>query len=186
MKSAGAQGLIFNAVGSIYADVARAMQTAGLQMPLASYATNAYDPVFLSNAGTAANGSVIVNYNEMYLGEDAGTNPTVALFDKWYHALYNTAPDEFAYWGWISGMLFVDGLNAGGGITRANLLSGLQKTTNFDAGGLVAPNNPPGKKPPSCYIIIDVINQKFLRDPVDPSTGYICPATPDYYYASNG
>jgi len=184
MKSAGAQGLIFNAVGPLYADVAKAMQNAGLTMPFATYNTNTYDPVFIPDAGSAANGAVLVQYLAMYQGEDAGSIPTVALFDKWYRALYNATPDEFAAWGWLSGMLFVDGLNAGGGITRTNLLNGLRSVTSFDGGGVAAQDDPAGKKPPACYLIVDVVDEKYVRDPADPPSGFDCTDAPNFYYAN--
>lgn len=183
MKAAGAQGLVYYAVGAYYGYVAKAMQNAGLQMPLADYGQNAYDQAFLSTAGSAANGAVLWSNLAMFDGEDGASVPTVTLFDKWYRALYSTTPDELAAWGWMAGMLFVDGLNAGGGLTRAALTNGLKQVTNFDAGGMVAPDNPAGKTPPGCYLIIDVVNQRFVRDPVDPTTGYDCQYAPDYFYA---
>lgn len=185
MKSAGAQGLLFLAIGSYYADVARAMQAAGLQMPFADYSSNAYDPSFLAQAGSAANGSVLYSEDALYQGEDAGSSPIVALFDKWYEAISGGhLPDDFAVWGWMSGMLFVDGLNAGGGLTRADLLNGLRHVTSFDAGGLQSAADPAAKKPPPCYVVIDVTNQKFVRDAANPS-GFNCTDAPNFYYASS-
>jgi len=185
MKSAGAQGLLFLATGSYYADVARAIQSAGLTMPFMDFSSNAYDPTFLAQAGPAANGAVLWGEDALYQGEDAATVPAVALFDKWYRAVSGgKAPDDFAIWGWMAGMLFVDGLNAGGGLTRANLLNGLRQVTSFDAGGLQTGANPAAKKPPPCYVVIDVVNQRFVRDPVNPS-GFNCTDAPNFYYASS-
>jgi ABC-type branched-subunit amino acid transport system substrate-binding protein len=185
MKSAGAQGLLFLALGSYYADVARAMQAAGLKMPFADYSSNAYDPAFIAQAGTAANGSVLYGEDALYQGEDSASVPVVALFNKWYRAVSGgQAPNDFAAWGWMSGMLFVDGLNAGGGLTRANLLNGLKQVTSFDAGGLQTAANPAAKKPPPCYVVIDVTNQKFVRDAANP-TGFNCTDAPNFYYASS-
>ena len=186
MKSAGAQGILFLALGSYYADVARAVQAAGLNMPFADYSSNAYDPTFLSQSGTAANGAVLWGEDALYQGEDAGSSPVVATFDKWYKAISGgQLPNDFAVWGWMSGMLFVDGLNAGGGLTRTNLLNGLKQVTSFDAGGLQSAANPAGKKPPPCYVVIDVTNQKFVRDAANPS-GFNCTDAPNFYYSNNG
>ena len=186
MKSAGAQGLVFIAIAPLYADVARAMQNAGLNMPLANYATNAYDPNFISDAGAAANGSRLYTQLAMYQGQDSGSIPTVALFDKWYGAVTGgQVPDEYAAWGWMSGMLFVEGLNDGGGITRANLLSGLRQVTSFTGDGMESPADPVAKKPPGCYVLIDVVNQAFVRDPADPSTGFDCVGSPKYYFLNS-
>lgn len=174
MKSDGAKGVVFLAIAPYYADVARAIQDAGLQLTLPDYAENAYDPAFIADAGSAANGAILASFYAMYDGEDAGSVPLVSLFDKWYEGAYNALPDEFAADGWLAGMLFVEGLNRGGGLTRADLLKGLGQVTSFDGGGLEGNANPAGKKPPQCYLIIDVVNGKFVRDPVDPSTGLDC------------
>lgn len=183
MKAAGAQGVVWQATPPFYADLAKSIQNVGVQpFPLGDYGGNAYDAQFVADAGTAANGAIFEEELAMYQGEDAASVPMVGLFDKWYEALYHTTPDEFAAWAWLSGLLFVDGLNSGGGITRSALLAGLGKVTNFDGGGLVATDNPGGKKPPTCYLIIDVVNGKFVRDPIDPPTGFSCAYAPNFYY----
>lgn len=183
MKADGVQGLLFIAIASYYADVARALQNAGVHLALPVYNANAYDPTFIPQAGPAANGTISYSEVAMYQGEDAASNPTVALFDKWYRAVSGGAlPDLYAVWGWMSGMLFIEGLNAGGGLTRPTLLSGLRRITSFAAGGLESGDDPPAKKPPGCYLIIDVINQKFVRDPADPPTGFDCTDAPDFYF----
>ena len=101
MKSDGAQGLFFLAIGSLYAEVARAVQDAGLHLIFPDYSENAYDPTFLADAGSAANGAILKSFLAMYGGEDSTINPMVALLNKWYRALYGSPPDEFAAWGWM-------------------------------------------------------------------------------------
>lgn len=182
MKAAGAQGLLFIATSSYYADVAKAMQAAGLKLVLPVYNANAYDPSFIPDAGSAADGTVTYVQTAMYAGEDASSNPMVDLFDKWYQAVSGgSRPDLYAAWAWMSGMLFVDGLNAGGGITRPDLMNGLKQVTSFDGDGLQSAANPVAKQGPGCYLIIDVVDQKFVRDPSDPPTGLDCANAPDWY-----
>lgn len=185
MKSAGVQGLLFIATAAFYAEVAKAIQNAGLHLTLPVYNANAYDPNLIPDAGSAADGIITYSPTLMYAGEDASSSPIVALFDRWYNAVSGgSRPDLYGVWGWMSGMLFVDGLNAGGGITRANLMNGLKQVTSFDAGGLQSVANPVGKQGPACYLIIDVSNQKFVRDPSDPATGLNCTDAPDWYRSS--
>jgi hypothetical protein len=69
-----------------------------------------------------------------------------------------------------------------GSPTRPALTKALQGITSFDGGGIAAPSNPAAKKPPSCYLLIDVKAGKFVRDPADPPSGYICSPS-GYYYA---
>lgn len=183
MQSHGVKGFVFGAPASIGADLAKSLYDIGYlnQIQLADYGAPEYDPNFIAEAGPAANGAILNQAEAMYAGEDAASVPEVGLFDKWYHALYHTAPDLFATFGWLSGMLFVQGINAGGAPTRAGVLSGLSTITQFTGGGIVATDNPAGKIPPYCYIIVDVVNGKFVRDPADPPTGFDCANAPSYY-----
>ncbi|HEX4862420.1 MAG TPA: ABC transporter substrate-binding protein [Acidimicrobiales bacterium] len=183
MQSNGVKGIVFQATAGIYADMAKSLYNIGYlnQIQLADWGAPAYDPAFIAQAGPAANGAILEQSVALYSGEDAATIPEVALFDKWYTALYHTAPDIFASYGWLSGMLFVQGINAGGAPTRSALLSGLSTVTQFTGGGIVATDNPAKKTPAYCYVIIDVVNGKFVRDPADPATGFDCANTPNYY-----
>jgi ABC-type branched-subunit amino acid transport system substrate-binding protein len=183
MKAAGAQGLVFIAIASLYALVAKAMQNAGLHMALPDYDQNAYDPNFIPDAGSAADGAILWSEVALYQGEDAASVPTIALFDKWYKAVSGGgSPDLYAAWGWMSGMLFVAGLNAGAGLSRTALMDGLRTVTSFDAGGIESPADPPTKRPPDCYLVVDVVNQRFVRDPVNPTSGFDCTGAPNHYF----
>ena len=183
MQSNGVKGVVFQATAGIYADMAKSLYNIGYlsQIQLADWGAPAYDPAFIAQAGPAANGAILEQSVALYSGEDASTIPEVALFDKWYIALYHAAPDIFASYGWLSGMLFVQGINAGGAPSRSALLSGLSTVTQFTGGGMVATDNPVKKTPAYCYIIIDVVNGKYVRDPADPATGFDCANTPNYY-----
>lgn len=184
MQQAGVQGIVFQATASVYADMAKSLYNIGYSIPFADYGAPAYDPAFISTAGPAANGAILEQSVAMYGGEDASAVPEVALFDKWYEALYHTTPDLFAAYGWMSGMLFVEGINAGGLPTRAALLSGLSTVQQFTAGGLVATDNPAKKTPAYCWLAIAVTNGKFVRAPSMPATGFDCDNTPNYYLTS--
>ena len=180
MKGAGVRGVIDSSTAQLIASLARAMANAGLTVQLPTYATTAYDQAFLQNAGSAAEGTILEVQEAMFQGEDSQIVPMVGLFNQWYQALYHAVPDLYAVYGWMSGLLFLQGLNRGGALTQSALLSGLQQTTHFDGGGLVAPDDPAHKKPPDCYLIIEVKDGKFVRDSSNP-TGFNCQYTPHYY-----
>ncbi|HWD51859.1 MAG TPA: ABC transporter substrate-binding protein [Acidimicrobiales bacterium] len=174
MKSAGVQGLIFEATAAIYGAMASQMYAAGYTIPFADWGAPAYDPQFIATGGPGANGSILEQPMAMYEGQDAAAVPEVALFDKWYSSVSGgQSPTIYAAYGWLSGMMFVQGINAGGAPTRAALVNGLKTITNFDGNGMSQPTNPAGKVPGTCYIIIDVTNGKFVRDPATPS-GFTC------------
>jgi ABC-type branched-subunit amino acid transport system substrate-binding protein len=177
MKAAGVQGLIFEATAAIYGAMASQMYAAGYTIPFANWGAPAYDPQFITTGGPGANGAILEQPLAMYEGQDAATIPEVALFDKWYGSVSGgQSPTIYAAYGWLSGMMFVQGLNAGGAPTRAALFNGLKTITNFDGNGMSQPTNPAGKVPGTCYIIIDVTNGKFVRDSATPS-GFTCNGT---------
>jgi ABC-type branched-subunit amino acid transport system substrate-binding protein len=184
MKSAGAQGVALSSTASLCANLAKAIQNAGITpFPLGTYSTTAYDQTFLNQAGSAAEGAILYFAEAMYQGEDAQVVPMVATFNRWYQGIYHQTPDEFALYSWMSGLLFIDGINRSSGLNQQALLAGLKSVTQFDANGLVATDDPAHKKPPTCYLIIDVKGGKFVRDPSDPPTGFNCKNAPSYYTA---
>ncbi|MGA8682466.1 MAG: ABC transporter substrate-binding protein [Acidimicrobiales bacterium] len=138
---------------------------------------SAYDGSFIAKAGAAASSVTVAIHESLYLGQDANTVPEVKQFDHWIdvaHAGYT--PDIYSVFGWASAMLFVQALqSAGSDPTRASVLAALEKITNFDAGGLIAPDNPAGKVPPNCFIVAKVVNGQWQR--VSPSTGFTCSGT---------
>jgi ABC-type branched-subunit amino acid transport system substrate-binding protein len=177
MKAAGVQGIVWNATAGQYGAMASQMYADGFTIPFANWGPAAYDPQFTTTAGPGANGAILWQNWAMYEGQDAAAVPEVALFDKWYGQVSGgQAPTLYALFGWLSGMIFVQGINAGGAPTRAALFNGLKTVTNFDGNGLEAPDNPAGKGPPACFLIIDVNNGKFVRDSATPS-GFTCGGT---------
>ena len=73
-----------------------------------------------------------------------------------------------------TGQLISPGGNRFGFLSGSNF--GLKTITNFAGNGLAAPANPAAKTAATCFIIIDVNNGKFVRDPSTPS-GFTCSGT---------
>jgi ABC-type branched-subunit amino acid transport system substrate-binding protein len=180
MKSAGVQGVIFQATGTIIGQLANAMYAAGMKVVLGNYCPSAYDPAYLKNAGPGAAGTVLSQSLALYDGEDANAIPMVATLDQWYARVNpGQVPDIYATYAWMSGIMLAQALNESGSVTRASLVSGLKTLTSFTGDGLAAPSNPVSKTPPNCWLMIDVQNGKFVRDPATPS-GFRC--SPGGYY----
>ena len=108
-----------------------------------------------------------------YGGEDSSL-PEVQLFNTWLKRVApGQRPDIFAAYGWESGRLFVQALTAAGAKpTRANVMAELKKIDNFDGNGMLATARPASKRPPTWFMIINVVNGKFVR--ADPPSGFIC------------
>ncbi len=182
MKAAGVQGVIFQATGTIIGQLANAMYQAGMNIVLGNYSPPAYDPAFIKNAGPGAAGTVLSQPLALYDGEDAGLIPMVATLDQWYSRVNpGQVPDIYAVYSWMSGLLLAQALNTAGSVTRSALLGGLKQLTSFTADGLEPPANPAGKVPPSCWLLIDVKNGKFVRDPAT-ATGFKCSPAGYYHY----
>jgi ABC-type branched-subunit amino acid transport system substrate-binding protein len=174
MKSKGVKAIFFAGTQEAMGQMASQMYNDGFSVPLPVWGANAYDPIFPKLAGPGAEGAILNQSLAMYAGEDS-SNAEVAKFAQWFHRSFpGSTPDVFAAFSWLSGMLWVQALNAAGAPTRAAVNKALKGITNFDGNGMVAPDGPGNKTPPTCYLLIDVKGGKFVRDPADPPTGFRC------------
>src|SRR4051794_1566544 len=171
MQQRGVKGIMMTGEVGAFVRVAKAMKQQGFSVPFANWGANAYDPNFVtSDAASATNGSILDQQLAMFQGEDS--IPEVQLFNKWLKSV-GGKPDIFAAFGWESARLFVQALTAAGPKpTRASVLAELKKIDNFDGNGMLAPAGPASKRPPNCFIVINVQNGKFVR--ADPPSGFIC------------
>ena len=172
MKNKGVKGIfMFGDVGQI-ARIAAAMKAQNFSVPLAAWSSNVYDTQFIANSQGGSEGATIDIQQAMFLGEDAAV-PEVALFDQWVNRV-GGKPDLYAVYSWAAARMMVQALQqAGGKPTRAAIMSALKTVHRFDANGLLAPADPAGKVPPTCWILVRVKNGKFVRDPATPS-GFRC------------
>jgi ABC-type branched-subunit amino acid transport system substrate-binding protein len=146
-----------------------------------------YDPKFFKLLSDPANGNGILTDQPfaMFLGEDAANNSEVQLFDQWMKQTHpSQGLDLFGMFSWAAAKLFVDALKAAGqNPTRAGVVAALKNIHNFDDNGMVAPADVGNKKPPSCWMLLQVENGAFKRVlPAD--KGYTCSPS-GYYNAPN-
>ncbi|MBA3654328.1 MAG: ABC transporter substrate-binding protein [Actinobacteria bacterium] len=158
---------------SAMARLAKELKQQGYQPKIASYGPQAYGKQFLKLAGDAAEG---VTLNVAYdIFENRGRNPAIDTMLTWFaRSAPGVEPDYFAIIAWSGADLFVRALRAAGPQpTRDGVLAQLRKIDNFDAGGVLAPNNPAGKRWAKCFLIVKVQDMKWRRD--DPAgSGYRC------------
>lgn len=182
MKAAGVQGVIFQATGTIIGQLANAMYQAGMTIVLGNYCPAAYDPAYTQNAGPGADGTVLSQAVALYDGQDANTIPMVATLDQWYNRVNpGQVPDIYAVYAWMSGLLMAQAINTAGAPTRAGIVAGIKQIGTFTGDGLAPGSNPSTKTPPTCFVLIDVKNGQFVRDPATPS-GFKC-SPAGYYHA---
>lgn len=174
MQRDGVQGILFVGDAQAMGEMASQMYSAGYKIPLANWGANAYDPLFLQQAGPGAEGAILNQALALYAGEDAAAIPEVKKFNDWFHRSYpGSTPDIFAAYGWLDGIMFAQAVNAAGAPNRSAVLNVLHGLNNFDGNGMIATDGPGSKTPPSCYTLIDVTGGKFRRDPANPS-GFRC------------
>lgn len=154
------------------ARLAQAFQQVGYTPKVPFYGQQTYGKDFISLAGSAANGAVLALGHAIV--EDAPTNPEMAKLVDWFTRTNpGTSVDFFAVQGWVAGSMIVRALrDAGPEPTRAKLIEALKTYTAFDADGLIAPINPPGRRPATCFVVVTVENQQWKR--VDPASGFRC------------
>ena len=179
MRREGTELVYINASDAATAyRVVNSAKSQGVEWPLI-FGAIAYDAAFLKGAGANAEGVFNDQQFALFFNKDeAARIPAVRDFQTWTDRVGPGKPKNvFAVYGWSSAQLFVESLKkAGAKATRADVLAQLRKVTSFDAGGLLAPANPSGKKPATCWILTQVKNGQFVR--VDtPATGYRCDGT---------
>jgi ABC-type branched-subunit amino acid transport system substrate-binding protein len=182
MRRAGVQMIyVIASDAPTFARLATAAKQQNVDWPIVAGAI-AYDQGFAGRAGAAAEGVVNDQQFALFFNKDeAARVPAVAEFQKWTDKV---APGEkkdlFGVYGWTSTQLFVQALKAAGPkAKRADVLAQLRKVTSFDGSGMLAPANPAGKKPPTCWLLTVVKNGQFVR--TDPQKGFRCDGP--YYYA---
>jgi len=145
-------------------------------------------PIYVNNftqlaGGTAAaDGIWLPQGAVLYLGGDAKTVPAVNTFDEWVQKVHpGFVPDLYTLYGWASAQLLVKAIKAAGANpTSASVTTALGSITKFDASGLMAPANPAGKVPGTCFVLARIVNGVFVRQPPSPASGFICGAS--YYH----
>jgi branched-chain amino acid transport system substrate-binding protein len=182
MQSDHVESIFFQGEVSTLARMAAAMHDAGFSVPFANWGAPAYDPGFVTLSQGGANGAIITQDLALYAGQDASAVPEVGLFNTWLQRVApGQAPDLYAAYSWAAGNLLTQALiKAGPDVTRQSLLAALSSIKSFDDNGMVAPTDPAAKTPPSCWLAIDVKGSTFVRDPVDPASGFVC--NPSGYY----
>ncbi|MCU1487432.1 MAG: hypothetical protein JWN67_4178, partial [Actinomycetia bacterium] len=174
MKSSGVKLVhLLSADVKTVARLAKSMQQQGFKPDAFVVSNVAYDATFFPLVGSAGEGIINIQGQAMYLGEDA-SNPEVALFRQWLQRVKPGAkPDLFAVYGWASGRLFTQALQAAGPkATRAGVLAALRRIDTFDANGLVVPIGPASKRPATCFLVVTVKGGKYVR--TDPARGFKC------------
>jgi ABC-type branched-subunit amino acid transport system substrate-binding protein len=123
-----------------------------------------YDNKTTQAGSVMANTKIVKNYLPF---TETKANKMLAAFVKY---VGKEKINGFAVWGWVSAMLFkqaaesvvkTQGVNS---LTRANLLTALQDTHSFDAGGMWGTMDPGAKVSTACFMILNFDGSKYARE----------------------
>ena len=185
MEQAGVQMVVLSAINDSYGGrLLQQMHAQGFHPKVVWGGASIYsgvdaaDPTIVKDAGGAsvADGVYLEQAQALYLGQDAARVPEIGTFLHWVHGLYPGANiDLYTLYGWTSAQLYVDALrHAGPDPDQAALMAALEKETSFDAGGMLAPADPAGKQPASCYVLAQVVGGTFQRVDMPAGATYRC------------
>ncbi|MCU1462751.1 MAG: hypothetical protein JWO37_2826 [Acidimicrobiales bacterium] len=157
------------------ARLAKTMQQQNFKVDAFISGGTTYDPSVFTLGGPAVNGIINEQQMAMYIGEDASVIPEVALFNKWLTAVKpGYKPDLFAVFAWSETRLLAQAIQAAGPkLTRAGVIDALRRLGTFDDHGMLAPANPGTKTPPTCYLMLRLVDGKFERYDT-PAPGFRC------------
>jgi ABC-type branched-subunit amino acid transport system substrate-binding protein len=159
MKSKGVQFVQFLGAYQQSARLAQAMQSGGFKPTVLMYDPSIYDPGFLKQAGSAAEGAkFFVNFTPLNESQ-----PELNLYKKWLGQTNPGAqPTFFGLFAWSASKLFVEkSLALGGQLTRASLSAAFKNTNGWTAGGMHAPMSVGAKHPPVCVRWMQVKGGQF-------------------------
>jgi ABC-type branched-subunit amino acid transport system substrate-binding protein len=154
-------------------NMARAMQSAGVEPKVEEYFVFSYGGNFIERAGPeAAEG--IVSFIRALPNEEAGQNAELARYLEWMdRAAPGQETDMFASDAWASTKAFFDSVaTIPGPITRAALVNQLRAVKTFDAGGMFGPIRLGQELTNGCVVEMQVRNGKWVR--VAPASGFLC------------
>jgi ABC-type branched-subunit amino acid transport system substrate-binding protein len=185
MKSAGVQFVDLTETDATNAeDILAEMYQQGFHPEVIESAGPLYVDDFTQKAGgpQVTDGVYLDQEDALYLGADAKSVPEVNTMLSWIQKVQpNFTTDLFTLYGWCAAMLFTEALeHSGSNPDSASVLAALKKIHSFDAGGLMAPDNPGSRQPPSCWLLARVVNGVYVRIPPSPKSSFICDA--GYYH----
>ncbi len=172
MESDGVQYFAWQADYQSMARILQAMQQLNWRPKVVDTTATAYNQEFLKTAGSAANG-IFITLTVALTGEASG-NPAMQSYLSWLNKAVpgHQPPDIFGIYSWAAGELFSQALSTlGPNPTRAQMLSSLGTIHHFTGDGMVAPTDPADHKVSSCFEVITVKNDQFVRVyPTQPNT----------------
>jgi ABC-type branched-subunit amino acid transport system substrate-binding protein len=163
MKNAGVKMLFLNDTAPTSVALDQAMATAGWYPTLQISPPQLYDTSFLATGASVAKNYYVYIPSEPL--EAASAVPAVKQYEQISHQYVPTAHlgffGEMAFSSWL---LFTEAAKAcGSQLTRSCVEKEVAKQTNWTGGGLQGTVNPASNKASACFIVMKVVNGKFVQ-----------------------
>lgn len=169
MKNDGADAVITTLEINGMTRLAQAFEQIQYKPKVPFYGAQAYGLQLAKQGGSAVDGTILGLTHAIF--EDTN-NPAMVAFVEWFQRTNpGVDPDFFSIMGWAAADMMVQAIEkAGPAPTRDKVLAALNTFTSFDAHGLLAPRNPPGKQNSSTFVIVKLNGTVWER--VYPATGF--------------
>lgn len=134
-----------------------------------------YNSKLIELLGDVANGwSNHLNYLPMLNEAEPARSPALAEFLTWYERVAPGASiDLFPVTAWGDAARFVEALRqAGGDVTRDEIVQIIDNLPESDGGGIFAPTSPARRQGTTCFVIVRVEDAKWVRE--HPDSGFEC------------
>jgi ABC-type branched-subunit amino acid transport system substrate-binding protein len=169
MKSDAADAVITTLEINGMTRLAQAFEQISYKPKVPFFGAQAYGAQLIKGGGSAVEGTVLGLTHAIFEDTD---NPAMQAFVEWYKRTSpGSDPDFFSIMGWAAADMMAQAIAAAGPTpTRDKALAALQGMTSFDAHGMMAPRNPPGKQNSSTFMIAKVEGGQWKR--VFPASGF--------------
>jgi ABC-type branched-subunit amino acid transport system substrate-binding protein len=173
LRSKDIQIVAFQGAYQQAARLARAMEEQGYRPQAFVLQQNNYTPDLIETCRAACEDFVLVAQTGALL-EEIDRHPEMQVYAEWLARVNPRArPTGLGMYAWASAKLFVEQLKeVGPNLTREAFLQNLRTVRDYDADGLIPPQNIGQMMPAGCVVILDIVDGQFKR--IHPNQGYRC------------
>src|SRR5688572_625198 len=185
MQSRGNQAFAFVADVNNIVRLQKALGQLGYAVQVQDVNTQGYTPDYLDAVGEDGEGSYVPLAHALF--EEADEIPALAEYIEWLGKVAPDAePSSNGLNAWVRAKLFVEAAEAvGEDLTREKLMAELETMTDWDADGLIPPDDVGEPVPKTaCFVMAQVRDGGYVR--VFPDSGFHCSPDDVYQYQAAG
>jgi ABC-type branched-subunit amino acid transport system substrate-binding protein len=185
MQSRDIQAFAFVADVNNIVRLQKALGQLGYSVQVPDVSTQGYTPDYLEAVGADGEGSYVPLTHALF--EEADEIPALAEYIEWLEKVAPDAePSSNGLSAWVRAKLFVEAAEAvGEDLTREKLVAELESITDWDADGLIPPDDIGEPVPATaCFLVAQVKDGGYVR--AFPESGFHCSPDDVYKYKAGG